>query len=40
MHLDIAKTPFLSLSFDYKVFKWHVDANFGHPWGIPIFDLA
>ncbi len=29
-----------SLSFDYKVFKWFVVANFGHPGGIPIIDLA
>ncbi len=28
------------LSFDCKVFKKYVVTNFGHPWGIPIFDLA
>ncbi len=40
MHLGIAKTPFFSLSFDYKVFKWYLVTNFGHPRGIPMFDLS
>ncbi len=35
-----SENSFFSLSFDYKVFKWFVVTIFGHPRGIPIFDLA
>ncbi len=35
-----SKNSFFSLSFDYKDFKRYVVTNLGHPWGIPIFDLA